>query len=640
MEAVKEDGYINFLNPLTGEKEAEISPVYIYDSAEMPNSSTDGYYELEEKSEGKYIITLVADEEFLNAESTVYPVFLDPSLNLSFDVSVINDAIIYKGTDTIDVAAKEGTIGKRSDEYGRGRMLVSFSKLESSNATYKAITDSSKITKASLKLYMYGQTNTSSIRALLYKHDWLEMYNNRECNTTEVNLGWGDYKALSDMTAISVANTSTAKQYTFDVTPAVKYWKDQSIYTAKTGLMLKVINNYEKNTNYRKQVYTANKSGFKPSFSITYNRNLTLNKTSATINKSDTTTLTATLQPETDKTDLTFVSSNPSVVSVSGRVDTISGEVVKSNVTLTGVDYGTATITVSSQKNPSWYKTCTVIVNPYSYGISIQNAYPDTCEMSGGNYDSFAEYTDNLANVLSSELTEEFYYQGSNSWASDFKNKNMPGATHSYKNIDDVDLMIYTGHGYAKNRDKKEGKFNYNCFHFGNSGSGNHPNGTGTGAEYNFTTEDAKYFGYNAKSKWLVAYTCNFLNTAQGDSNVKKMLDRGGRLILGLGTKSYIVPQEGADFGNYLLDGKYTIAEAFFEAGRKNQDFGDDPPILGFIGGNDKSAKKYRVLHYGTETEDTINDKLTAPVSDVSRVNPRIEERQINKYDFNDFEEY
>ena len=227
MEAVKEDGYINFLNPLTGEKEAEISPVYIYDSAEMPNSSTDGYYELEEKSEGKYIITLVADEEFLNAESTVYPVFLDPSLNLSFDVSVINDAIIYKGTDTIDVAAKEGTIGKRSDEYGRGRMLVSFSKLESSNATYKAITDSSKITKASLKLYMYGQTNTSSIRALLYKHDWLEMYNNRECNTTEVNLGWGDYKALSDMTAISVANTSTAKQYTFDVTPAVKYWKDQ-----------------------------------------------------------------------------------------------------------------------------------------------------------------------------------------------------------------------------------------------------------------------------------------------------------------------------------------------------------------------------------------------------------------------------
>ena len=635
--AVKKDGYINFLDPLTGEKEAEISPVYIYDSAEIPNVSTDGYYEIEKKSEGKYIVTLVADESFLNSDSTVYPVYLDPSLGLNFGVSVINDAIMYKKSETISKSASEGTIGNRGDKYGCGRLLICFSKLESSNATYKAITDSSRIKNASLSLYMYGDTKDSSIRPVLYEYDWLQMYNNSECGSYGVKIGWNAFKALNDMPAKTVKTTSTVDKQTFDVTPAVKYWKDQSVYTAKTGLMIKVINDDETNTNYRKQVYTANKSDYKPSLVITYNRNLTLDKTNVTINQGETSRLTATLQPETNVNDLVFVSSNSDIVTIDNRSDSIAGQIVKSSVNLNGVGYGTTTVIVTSKKNPEWFKTCTVTVK-YLYGISVQNAYPDTCEMSGNNYDSFAEYANNLDSGLSSKLNKAFYYSGSNSCANDFKNKNMPGATHRYINIDDVDLMIYTGHGYAKNRDKKEGKFNYNGFHFGHSDSGNHPEGIGTGSEYNFTTEDAKYFGYNAKTKWLVAYTCNFLNEAQGDTNVERLLDRGGRLILGLGTKSYIMPQEGTDFATYLLDGDHTIAEAFFAAGRKNQDLGDTPPFLG-ISGNNKCAKKYKVLHYGSGTEDTINDTLTAPLSDVPRVNPRCKTEDVNKYDFNDFEE-
>lgn len=208
----------------------------------------------------------------------------------------------------------------------------------------------------------------------------------------------------------------------------------------------------------------------------------------------------------------------------------------------------------------------------------------------------------------------------------------MPGATHRYINIDDVDLMIYTGHGYAKNRDKKEGKFNYNGFHFGHSDSGNHPEGIGTGSEYNFTTEDAKYFGYNAKTKWLVAYTCNFLNTAQGDTNVTKMLDRGGRLILGLGTKAYISPNEGEDFGKYLNAGD-TFREAFYKAAEKNQDLGPDPKK------NNRNAKKYKILYYGTAENNTLSDSLKKPLAKVQRENAQLDERAVNKYNFNDFEE-
>lgn len=208
----------------------------------------------------------------------------------------------------------------------------------------------------------------------------------------------------------------------------------------------------------------------------------------------------------------------------------------------------------------------------------------------------------------------------------------MPGATHRYINIDDVDLMIYTGHGYAKNRNEEE-IFTSNSLHFGRTDTGKeHSWGNGTASSVNFTTEDAKYFGYNAKTKWLVAYTCNFLNTAQGDTNVTKMLDRGGRLILGLGTKAYISPNEGEDFGKYLNAGD-TFREAFYKAAEKNQDLGPDPKK------NNRNAKKYKILYYGTAENNTLSDSLKKPLAKIQRENAQLDERAVNKYNFNDFEE-
>jgi len=205
----------------------------------------------------------------------------------------------------------------------------------------------------------------------------------------------------------------------------------------------------------------------------------------------------------------------------------------------------------------------------------------------------------------------------------DLKNKNLPGATHTFINVDDVDLMFYTGHGYARNRNETEGKFNFNSLHFGN-----HPYEAGTIGSANFTTFDAQWFGYNARTKWLVAYSCNFLNTAQADSYVYNMLDRGGRLILGLGTKSYIVPQEGTDFSNSVISG-VTLKDAFFQAAIDNQN-------RGFT----LSAKKYRVLYYGTSGNNTLNDSINN-ISSVEHYNPRISEQIVNDCGIlNEFSEY
>ena len=259
----------------------------------------------------------------------------------------------------------------------------------------------------------------------------------------------------------------------------------------------------------------------------------------------------------------------------------------------------------------------------YSFGMSIQNAYTNNCEMKeSGNYVSFGVYADNLKEQLQKGMNLKFDYRGVNSWSTDFKNKSLPSSTHTYTNMDDVDLMIYTGHGYAKNRNKDEGLFQYNSLHFGTTDSTNaHPLGQGTIASANFTTQDALYMGYgNAITKWMIAYTCNFLNTAQGDPNVLNMLDNGGRLILGAASKSYIVGEEGYWLGLYLLQGM-TFKDAYFQAAQKAQ----GPSLNG-------CGVRYSILYYGPENAGTLNDKITEPVKEVEKTGGKTITQDVNAY--------
>ena len=281
----------------------------------------------------------------------------------------------------------------------------------------------------------------------------------------------------------------------------------------------------------------------------------------------------------------------------------------------TGLYTVTATATIGGVDYSNSYN----VKVGYKYGITVQNAYPASCEMRNGNHASFGLYGSKFLNELSSNHTNLFYYTGSTSDVNDLKNKNLPGATHTYANMDDVDLMIYTGHGYAKNRNQEEGEFVYNSLHFGlNTGQPSHAFGAGNISAANYTTLDAINFGNGTRTKWLVTYTCNFLNTEQQDSNVFNILSNGGRLVLGLGSKSYIVAQEGEDFAWYLNHG-YTIANAFFQAGHKNQD-----------SRTNLSKKLYRVLYYGPENGGTLDDTMMYPLNNVDYVLTRYLDEIVN----------
>ena len=322
----------------------------------------------------------------------------------------------------------------------------------------------------------------------------------------------------------------------------------------------------------------------------------------------------------------TYTSTNTSVVSVS------SGGLMSFNGT------GTAQVTAKHKITQRSVTFTVTLTDKYIFGLSIQtnDSYMYGCDMYGPTHHrGFKSWGDKLElPLLNCGQQELFYYYGTNSWSNDFKSKNKPGATHTYNNIDDVDLMIFTGHGYAKNRNENEGLFTYNSLHFGTTNdSAGHPEGIGTGAASNFTTQDALYFGYQARTKWLVTYTCNFLNTAQGDTNVYHLLDQGGRLIMGLGSKVYIIDDEGAAFGNYLKNGK-SFSYAFSTAAYDYHDKGSIH-LLNF-----DSAWLYRIAYIGEEHGGSLNDTLKSQLSYISDHTTKIEDYAINKYSFNDYELY
>ena len=646
LQLIEEYGFLYLSNPLTGQVVASIGDIIVYDSAsfikedipthkpkldEVTSSEIESiethkhsYHIQTVVEDQEYILTMIVDKNYLSDSERVYPVYIDPTVKIEQNDS-IQDATIYSNYNVNDGNNAYLYVGYQGSK-GTARSLVRFPGLMNHSTLKNISVDQIESVKyIPIELHRGSGLWVDAYAATQY---WTQ--SGVKCNSTIWN-AYGNfiddaYMSPYQGTDSDGNNVGTGNWYPFDITSIYKSWRNGAYGGVSNhyGIMLKA---YQEGLSTVAQLGSAQHSSLFPSVMVKYNTHISVSQvclelSTLTLNVNDTYYLDGSVVPSnaTNQT-IYYESSNTNVATVGYT----SGLVCASSP-------GVTIITARSAADGSKYATCTVNVK-YSFDMSIQNDYPDGCEMGDKNYASFGVYADNLKYELNKEMNEIFDYRGKNSWSNDFKNKNAPGATHSYTNIDDVDLMIFTGHGYAKNRNKSEGLFNYNSMHFGTTNSSvGHPEGNGTIASANFTTEDALYFGYNAKTKWLLAYTCNFLNEKQGDPNVFNMLDRGGRLIMGLSTKSYIVGKEGTDFGQYLLEG-YSFKDAFFMAGEDNQDQGSIPII------NSNQAKKYAILYYGSEDAGTLNDKITEPLDNVAKTEGKIKTKIINKYWFNDFEE-
>jgi hypothetical protein len=244
------ESHIELYDPETKEVIAEISPIFVYDSAD--NFTLDNKMMLTPLENGDYEILIIVDKEFLSNSETVYPVYVDPTITINVSttnvVKSIQDLPIRRNSSgTIQTllsttTAMSGTVSSTLVD----RWLMRFPGLM--NHPTIIATPANGIISANLHLWDTG-VNSATIIVNQYSGDrnWAE-------NTTNSNIiTWNGAGTQIDRKIIdSVSGWSH-----FNITTAVRNWKSNT--TARDqGLILR--NEVENNQSRLKTFFTTRHS--------------------------------------------------------------------------------------------------------------------------------------------------------------------------------------------------------------------------------------------------------------------------------------------------------------------------------------------------------------------------------------------
>ncbi|MHB8062971.1 MAG: DUF6345 domain-containing protein [Ruminiclostridium sp.] len=242
--------------------------------------------------------------------------------------------------------------------------------------------------------------------------------------------------------------------------------------------------------------------------------------------------------------------------------------------------------------------------NLIKVGASVESKYSSVGNCSHGD-----RVTDLYADRFISEITYDpifsdpvaeklFKWQDADAWELDMLHSGIYGI--SYDNVDDVDFMVFAGHGFYNNHGVP-----YNSMHYFtmNSSTDFHPDNGDQGHAEDIANADSQevWWGYdvydvNPITKWVTTYSCNFLNTSGNGWN---SIMQGVHLVMGFGSVMYIVADEGKTYGKKLREGT-EIKTAFFDTAKQYQPQNSTPTIV-------------RVLGAGISEHDTLTNYSEKP---------------------------
>lgn len=260
-------GGINIVDEKTKKTKATISPIYVYDSltGDTPEGEThytyDNDLEFSKVSDGKYEITVTVSKEFLSRDTTIYPVYVDPSVTIKGmgpeNTKAIIDLPMYNGSGASKKAMganTTGVIGYVDGSYGKGRMLMKFPSLGRYNFMKKH-------TITSARLYLTdvsGQSTQASVTAYYYTGvPWTEtgLYSSAAWAGVGSQIG-GNVFSYPDHTKNSL-----------NLTSAFKKWQTDTA-SRDRGIILKNATN-ETSASYHKSICTSEHSS-KPYLVVSY----------------------------------------------------------------------------------------------------------------------------------------------------------------------------------------------------------------------------------------------------------------------------------------------------------------------------------------------------------------------------------
>lgn len=300
-----------FLVDDAGEIKATIGDIIIFTADERNNAFGEMTHTTVRDNQ-EYLMTIHIDAEYLKDEKTVYPIRIDPTIEVTTGTGAIQDVTLnsLRGSNgSSDVL----TVGKR-DTYGISRILMKFP-----GVNLSMIDLPSRITEAHIE-----------IRDLMCESESLAVYCHPfmgnawdESTATWSNVNPDYYHPQVSANTISYNNGTqqeTSHRYKFDITSVVRGWKSGS-YDINKGIMLKAYSTVENGSSYiKKTLGSYNRTSNKPSISITYSNGITLNQTSAELYEDETLQLSATSTPMTASYNWFVMDSQIASVDSNGKV--------------------------------------------------------------------------------------------------------------------------------------------------------------------------------------------------------------------------------------------------------------------------------------------------------------------------------
>ena len=280
-----------------------LGDVVAYDSAGHFSQGTMSVTTIKDKAQ--YRVTIHANEEFLLSETTVYPVWIDPTIKVSdstHGVNAIEDIAIYSGVPTSNCNWQYLICGYADSAYKIGRILVRTPGL-TSNAEFRSANVNS-ITSA--KFYIRDASGTAGYPVYLYA-------NTGNASWTESGATWNN-AGITLGTKYSTVSPGNNAYAAYDITELVKSWKS-STTAAQRGFVLVSSDESTKNRSFCSSEFTNANS--RPYIVVNYQ------SAAETVDVLEGATLT--LSAAGISGTITWASETPSVASINSTTGVVTG---------------------------------------------------------------------------------------------------------------------------------------------------------------------------------------------------------------------------------------------------------------------------------------------------------------------------
>ena len=181
-------------------------------------------YSLEEKGDGKYLLTVSCEKEWLDEEERVYPVKIDPTVQMVIPGNILTSTICHPdGITSFPWPSQYLNLGSFNTNYNWGAQRVAMRVNQ-----LPVIPENSTIIKATLKLHQCGCQCHNSGLLKVKVQEFAELPAGQTADNWTPSFSWNGCPALDDTIQDVAQLTGVIGYQDFEVTRAACKWYDDA----------------------------------------------------------------------------------------------------------------------------------------------------------------------------------------------------------------------------------------------------------------------------------------------------------------------------------------------------------------------------------------------------------------------------